>query len=68
MTNTQELLKKYIQKKKEYDAVGDEVCILVKNGISTDHLDQFERKLGYIKDDLNDISSQFIEQFIIKDN
>lgn len=66
MNNTQELLKKYIQKKKEYDVLGDEVCILVKNGMSIDKMDQYERKIDYIKDDLHDISRQFIEQFIIK--
>lgn len=67
MTTTNDLLKKYIQKKKEYDAVGDEVCILVKNGMSIDKMDQYERKIDYIKDDLHEISRQFIEQFIIKD-
>lgn len=64
--NTQNLLKRYIESKKQYDKLASEIGVLIVNGIRNERYKQIEIEAKHLEGEMNSISRRFIEGFIIE--
>lgn len=65
MKTTKENLKEYIKLKKEQSKLGDQIVVLINNGVEDERLDKISNQFKELNTELNYLSRKFIDEFIL---